>query len=54
MDLLHGDIKPDNFILTNGTCDAVYGGRVNETITGSNVILIDFGRSIDRRYGELT
>ncbi|OQR90111.1 hypothetical protein ACHHYP_05798 [Achlya hypogyna] len=46
-DFLHGDVKPDNWVLQSGSAQALQTtGTAFET---SEVCLIDFGRAIDRR-----
>ena len=50
-DVLHLDVKPDNFLVRAGAPFDAAGGGVAERIgrAGWGLVLADFGRALDRR-----
>lgn len=51
VDILHGDIKPDNWVFYSGRCsvDSSMSLPDDPTYATGNIVLIDFGRAINLR-----
>ena len=46
----HCDIKPDNWVLTSSSTD----DSVSNSVGGADLMLVDFGRSIDLSYAAVS
>lgn len=48
--VLHGDLKPDNWLIVPGFCSASKSAKGNCKYQAGDLSLIDFGRSIDLAF----